>query len=442
MQQCCYSSLLLPGDLLPPAKIRGDDVVGRRLLVDVEPLRASPAFRRLWVCATLSGVGSQMTSFAVALQIFRRTHSSAAVGAVGLAIAIPSIGFGLFGGAIIDSMDRRRLVLITSTGLALVSGAFAAQAFLGIRHVGPLYCLIVVQSLLSCINGPAGRTFLPRLLTPELVPAGAALNMLSFHASVTVGPAVAGVIAGVGGLKVCYLVDAVSFTAALYGVFRLPAMRPEGGASRPGVAAVVAGLRFIRGSKVLLGALLADLNATVLAMPIALFPAINAEHFGGDAKTLGLFSSALAVGGIVGSALSGPLRHVVRPGRAMLLAGVVWGLALAGFGFSGHSWLTLALIAIAGVADVTAVVFRTSMIQMATPDRYRGRVSATEYVVGAGCPQLGNFRAGAIGSLTSPGISAFSGGIAAAVGSVLIGLALPAFSRYRIEPARKSRPLS
>ncbi|HKE63851.1 MAG TPA: MFS transporter [Micromonosporaceae bacterium] len=403
----------------------------RRLVADMRPLRESPAFRRLWIGSGLSQIGSQMTVFAVVLQVFTITHSSLAVGAVGLATALPAIAFGMVGGSIADAVDRRRLVLSMTSLQAVISAVFATQAFLGVDQIWLLYVLVAVSGVVSSVNVPARRTFLGRLLPADRVPAGAALNMLAMHASITVGPALAGVIAGAWGLKVCYLVDAVSFSAALWGVGRLPAMPPEPGTARPGARAVLDGLRFIASTRVLVGALLADMSATVLAMPIALFPAINADHFGGSPRTLGLFTTSLAVGGIIGSTLSGPVGRVSRQGLAMLVAGGVWGLALVGFGLAHVLWLVLGALVVAGVADVTAVVFRTTLVQVATPDRYRGRVSAAEYVVGMGFPQLGNFRAGAIASATSPGVSAVSGGLAAVVGAGLIGLALPAFVRYR-----------
>jgi MFS family permease len=401
--------------------------------MDIRPLRESPAFRRLWLGGALSSVGSQMTSFAVALQVYTLTHSSAAVGAVGLAIAVPAITLGLVSGSVVDAVDRRKLVLISSSCAAVVSALFAAQAFAALDQVWPLYCLVAVQSVLGSLNGPARRTFLPRLLSAERVPAGAALTMFAMHGSIIVGPALAGVVTAAFGLKVCYLIDALSFGAALYGVGRLPPMPPQGDARRPGLRAVADSLRFIRSSKVLVGALLADMNATVLGMPFALFPAVNAEHFGGAAQTLGLITAAPSIGGVLGAALSGPVGHVSRQGRAMLVAGSIWGAGIAGFGLAHSLWPAMLLLAIAGAADSTSVVFRTTMIQLATPDGQRGRVSAAEFVVGVGCPQLGNFRAGAVGSLTSPAVSAFSGGVATIVGAAVIGLALPAFTRYRAD---------
>jgi MFS family permease len=414
-----------------------------RLLADVTPLRSSPAFRRLWLGGALSGVGSMMTVFAVALQVYLLTHSSAAVGLLGLADAVPGIACGLVIGGLVDSVDRRRLVLLMSTVQLLVSAAFAAQAFAGLDNVALLYALVGLQSVAGAVKAPAARTFLPRLLPAGQLPAGAALTMLGMHASMVAGPSLAGLIAAVGGLKLCYAIDAVTFLASLYAVYRLPAMRPDGSGAQPGLRAVLDGWRFVWHNRVLSAALLSDLNATVLAMPIALFPAINAERFGGSPRTLGLLTTALAVGGIVGSGLSGPVGRVRRQGRAMLLAIAVWGAALAGFGLVDGLAATLAMLALAGVADVSSVVLRTTVIQLATPDSFRGRVSAAEYVVGAACPELGNFRAGTVASLTSPAISAVSGGLACIAGAGLIAALMPGFVRYRAEPAEVSpQPLA
>jgi MFS family permease len=407
--------------------------VWRRLVVDISPLRESPDYRRLWLGTTLSAVGSQMTTFAVALQVYLLTHSSAAVGGIALVTAIPSIGVGLFGGSVIDSVDRRKLVLLTSSLLALVSGGFAAQAFLGFDHLWLLYLLVAFQSAFGSINGPARRTFMPRLLRRELIPTGVALTMLTMHTSVLVGPVVAGVITAVGGLKLCYLVDAISFSAALYGVARLPAMRPEGEQSRPGVRAVLSGLSFLWHKRILAGALLADISATVLAMPFALFPAINAARFGGSPRTLGLLPAAIAAGGLIGSGLSGPVGRVMHKGRGMLIAGAIWGIALAAFGIVGSLWATLACLFVAGLADVSSVVLRSTIIQTQTPDEFRGRVNAAEFVAGGSMPQIGNFRAGVVASIATPDISAVSGGLCATVGALLLAIFFPVLMRYRAD---------
>lgn len=384
-----------------------------------------------------------MTTFAVALQVFLLTGSSAAVGGVGLSFAVPAIIVGLLSGALIDSVDRRRLVLVTSTVQASVSVAFAAQAFAGSRQVGLLYLLTAVQGAVGAVNAPARRTFVPRLLPRDQVPAGAALSVVTMHLSAIVGPALAGVITTAGGLKLCYLLDAISFAGALFAVFRLPPMRPEpSSGTERGLARVREGFRFIRSSRVLIGALLSDVSATMLAMPVALFPAINADRFDGSPSTLGLLTASLAIGGVVGTILSGPVGRVARQGRAMLIAGACWGVALAGFGVVHGLLASVTLLVVAGIADVLSVVFRSSLVQLATPDSMRGRASAAEFVVGAATPQLGNFRAGLVANATSPGTSAWAGGLSAIAGAALIALALPAFVRYRTgaEPVTADPP--
>jgi MFS family permease len=406
----------------------------RGVLADITPLRENPPFRRLWIGTTLSTLGSAMTLFAVILQVFLLTHSSAAVGGVGLAAAIPALGLGVFAGALVDRADRRLLVLWSQGVMMLVSVAFAVQAYAGNHHVWLLYLLEALASSVNSVNGPARRTFMPRLLPKTQIPAGSALTMLTMHISMLGGPLIAGLVVPVGGVELCYLVDAITFLASLYSVFRLPSMRPEGGeVSRTALGGALDGIRFLRRSGVLTGVLVADIVATLFAMPIALYPAINAERFGGSARTLGLLSAALAIGGIIGTVFSGPLGRVRRPGFGMLISVAVWGSALAGFGLARDFATTMACLIVAGVADVTSVVLRSTIIQLATPDRYRGRVNAAEIMVGGNIPQLGNFRAGLVAQATSPGFSATVGGVMAAVGAVVIGLTWPALAGYRVD---------
>jgi len=407
-----------------------------RVLADVRPLRESPAFRRLWAGTTLSAVGGALTMFAVPLQVYDITRSPFAVGAIGVAQVIPTVAIGLLGGAIADAVDRRKLVLVISSCSAATSAGLAAQAFAGLHSVWLLYALVAVSASLGAINSPVRRTFIPSLLPADQLTAGLALNRLSFQIMLTTGPALAGLITAAPGLglRACYLIDAASFACSLYGVARLPALPRSAGAARPGPRAVAAGLRYIGRSRVLAGAFLADLNATVFGLPIALFPAINAERYGGDPRTLGLFTTAIGVGGLVTAALSGPVGRIVRQGRAMLWAVAVWGAAFAGFAVISALWLTLLMLAIAGAADTFTVVFRGTIVQQTTPDEFRGRVTAADYVVGVSGGQLGNLEAGALGSLTSPAVSALAGGLITIAGAVVIGLALPAFARYQRQP--------
>ena len=433
-----------------------------RLLTDITPLRESPAFRRIWLGSMLSGIGSAMTTFAVMLQVYDLTRSSAAVGGIGLAQFIPLLLISLPGGTLADRVDRRRLVLAVTVGQTAISAVLFALAAVGGASLWALYALVAAGSALGAINAPAQRTFIPRLVPQGQLSAAIALNRIIFQVTMIAGPSLAGVVAAGTGLRGCYLVDVVSFAGSLWGVGRMPAMPPQapaaardGGDStgktgagkhtrpRSGLALTLDGLAFIRRTPVLCGAFLADVNATFFGLPVSLFPAINAERFGGSPRTLGLFVTAVGVGGLVSAVFAGPLKHLPRHGLVMLTCVAGWGAGFALFAVAPTLWLTLLALALAGLADTFTVVVRGIIVQEVTPDEFRGRVNAADFLVGAGGGDLGSLEAGLVGSLTTPVISALSGGLLTVVGALAIGAALPGFRRYRsAAPAAAPAPAS
>jgi len=401
-----------------------------RLFADTRPLRESPEFRRLWLSSALSSIGSRMTAVAVPVQVYALTQSSFAVGMIGLALAVPLIALGLPAGAFADAVDRRKLVLLTTALLAVVSALFAVQAFFNLRQLWLLYVLIAVQSALVAVDSPARRAFTPRLLPPERIQAASALSFLSFHIGLVAGPLLAGVLIATTGLQAAYSVDAATFAVAIYAVLRLRPMRVRGDSGGMGLRAVTEGVRFIWRQPVLRMAMLVDLDATIFGMPFALFPALAATHFGGGVQTVGWLYAAPAIGGFLSSVFSGPLAQVRRQGLAVLLAIAVWGAALSGFAVTRLLWLAVLLLALAGAADVVNGVFRTTFLQVLAPDALQGRVNSVGFVVGAGGPRLGDVEAGVVAQLTSPVFSAVSGGLACLAGVVVLGLLFPVFARY------------
>ena len=190
----------------------------------------------------------------------------------------------------------------------------------------------------------------------------------------------------------------------------------------------------------LVAAFLTDLDAMLLGLPVALFPALNAARFGGSPRTLGLLITSVGVGGLLSAVLSGPAARVNRQGRGMLAGTMIWGAAIACFGLTSSLPLALLALAVAGAADTLTVTFRASMVQAVTSDEFRGRVSSVEYIIGAGGGPLGNVEAGTVASLTTPAISAFTGGLGCLALAVLIGLFFPAFARYQARPAASLPP--
>ncbi|WP_406291125.1 MFS transporter [Streptomyces sp. NBC_00209] len=403
----------------------------RRIFADLTPLRTSLDYRRLWFGNTVSWIGQGMTALAVSLQVYDLTGSAFSVGLIGACSLVPLVVFGLYGGAVADTVDRRKLGLVSAFGSFLLSVALVGVTVAGVEQVGVLYGVVALQAVCFALNSPARTSMIARLLPAEQLPAANALNSMTSTTGTLVGPMLGGLIVGWWGYRAAYGVDAVTFTASLYAMWRLPAMLPErdGSADRKR-ASVLDGLRFLGTRPNLRMTFLSDLCAMVLAQPRALFPVVAVLWYGGDAKTTGLLVAAPALGALLGGVFSGWLGSVRRHGLAVLVAVACWGAAVAVFGLTRQLWLGILFLALAGAADTTSMVFRNTMLQAAVPDELRGRLQGVFIVVVAGGPRLGDFVAGSVADLTSPGLAVTGGGIACAVAVGLLALRWPAFARY------------
>jgi len=402
----------------------------RRIAADVTPLRESHDYRRWWFGYSVSFTGTQLTQFAIPLQVYVLTKSSFDVGLVGLVVFVPLVTMGLFGGAIADAVDRRRLTLVTGTVLMALSVVLTVQAALGLDRLWLLYVVAGVQGAFSAIDSSARGAILPRLVRREMLPAANALGQLGFNTGLSVGPLLGGLLVGTLGFSWAYGLDTLSFLAVLYAVWRLPAMPPEGGGSRAGVASVLEGLRFLGPRKNVLMTFLVDINAMVFGMPRALFPAIAANWFHGGAGTVGLLAAAPPIGALVGAATSGWTGRVRRQGLAVLVSVAVWGGSIGLFGFTRTLWVALLLLAIAGAADMVSAIFRNTILQVSTPDALRGRLQGVFIVVVTGGPRLGDLEAGSVGAAFGSQASVVSGGLACVAGVALLAAAYPSFAKY------------
>ncbi|GAA2251953.1 MFS transporter [Streptomyces amakusaensis] len=405
-------------------------------LLDLRPLRDSRPFRELWIGSAASQLGGQTATVAVLAQVWELTGSPVATGAIGLATGLPMVFFGLLGGTLADTVDRRSVVRAATVGQLLSAAGLSAQALAGNRNVPLLLALVAAGAACGALGAPARRTLPVRLLPAGQVAAGLALTNVSFQAAMLAGPATAGLIIARWDLPAAYAAQAVAMAISALTMIRLPPMRPEGsGPAGPGRRAERGGRRFVLRRPTLWGSMATDLSATLLAMPIALFPLVNEARFGGDPQTLGLFLSAVAVGGITAGLFSGTVTRQRRAGLVQLTAAGVWGLALAGFGLSGPLWPALCCLAVAGAADTVSVITRSALVQLETPDAYRGRVSSVEHVIGVAGPELGNFRGGLLASATSAPFALVAGGLSATLAVAAVAAANASLRAYRT-PAR------
>lgn len=408
--------------------------LGRRALVDVTPLKRVPGYRWLFAGMFFAQSGRQLTVVAVPIQVFQITGSTLAVGLLGLAQLVPLMLVSLVGGALADAMDRRRLLVLTETLVGLTGIALLWNAASGTPMLWPLFVLSSVNAGVFAIDAPARQALVPGLVGSELLASALAMNQLQTNVAKAAVPALGGLLIATTGLPVTYaaVAGAAAISALLIG--RVPKVDIEGGGRAFSLSSIKEGLSYLKSRRLIQAALLIDLNAMVFGMPTALFPAFGTEIMGGDAFTVGLLYAAPGAGALLGAITSGWVPHVRRQGRAVIIAVTVWGAAIAVFGFARSLPLALAMLAVAGSADVVSAIFRGAIIQLSVPDSLRGRLLSIHVGVVAGGPRLGDLEAGLVAALTSVRVSIVSGGLACILGSLAISRWAPSLRRYLYEP--------
>ncbi|MEV6341210.1 MFS transporter [Nocardia vinacea] len=416
-----------------------------KLLADTTPLRY-PDFRRLWTSNIVTVIGSQLAVVAVPQQIFEITGSSGYVGLAGLFGLVPLIVFGLWGGALADVMDRRKLMLITNCGTGVTAVAFWAQAVVGLDNVWIVLGLFAVQQALFAVNQPTRSAAIPRLLPTEHLAAASALSMTVQQTGAIAGPVLAGVLIPVVGLSTLYLIDAIALLATIWAVWRLPAIPPTGTARKAGFRTVLDGFAYLATQRILLASFVVDVIAMVFGMPRALYPQIAHETFGdpaGGGVALGLLFASISVGAVLGGVFSGWISHVRRQGLAVVVCIALWGVAMVGFGvavgWTGHGlglgpglWIALACSAFGGAVDMVSAALRIAMLQAVTTDEMRGRLQGVFIVIVAGGPRVGDVAHGFAAASLGTAVAAAGGGVLVVIGVSLAALVFPAFMRYRV----------
>ncbi|GGX59920.1 MFS transporter [Streptomyces fructofermentans] len=403
--------------------------------MDTRPLRR-PAYRRLWSTTIVTAVGSQLTAVAVPKQIYDITGSSAWVGYASVAGLLPLVVFALWGGAIADSVDRRKLLLVTNTGIAVTSLLFWVQAVTGLASVAVLMVLLAVQQAFFGLNSPARQASIARLVPADELAAANALGSTVMQTGLIAGPMLAGALIPVAGLAELYLLDAVALCATVWAVHRLPALPPLAAgvkAGRAGLKGIAEGFRHISVHQVLLLSFLADIVAMVLGMPRALFPQLAAETYAsyGEGFALGMLFAAIPIGAVLGGLLSGTFSRARRHGLMVIVAVVAWGVAVTGFGLTSNLWVAVAFLAAAGVADMVSMVFRGAILLSAVTDELRGRMQGVFTVVVAGGPRLADVLHGTAASALGARTAVVGGGLLVVVTMLILAATMPALRRHR-----------
>lgn len=400
-----------------------------RFRLDVAPLRSSPDFRVLFAAGTIFYLGLMFGFVAVPYQLFQLTGSSLAVGIMGAVELVPLILFGLYGGALSDRFDRRTVQLVTGAGQVLLAGVLLINALLDSPQVWLLYVVGGLNAIASALQRPSRDALIPRVVDHDQIPAAVALSALGMQLGMVVGPAVAGLVITGVGLPVAYAIQLVGLASATWTLRRLRRRPPDRTAAVDHLSSVRAGLRYAARRRDLLGTYLVDLVGMVLAMPIVLFPAF-AVHVLRRPELLGLLYAAEAVGSMIITLTSGWLRSVHRQGRAVVVAAVGWGAAIALAGLAPNVWVALVFLTLAGACDMISGMFRSVIWNQTIPDTLRGRLAGIEMISYTVGPVGGQLRSGIVADLTTVRTAVVSGGVLCVAGVAAVAGALPALWHY------------
>ncbi|MFE9424853.1 MFS transporter [Kitasatospora sp. NPDC006697] len=381
-----------------------------RLLMDLAPLRHRE-FARVWGAGAVTAVGAQLTAVSIPVRIYALTGSSAQVGLAALVGFGPMAVAALWGGAVADAVDRRRMLLVTNGGIGAVSVLLWLQSCLLPGSVPALLALVAVQQALFGANAAASGAVTPRLVPAAVLPAANALQSTASWSAGIAGPLLAGLLLPVAGVRTLYLADAAALCATLWAVRKLPPLPPtqRRRVRRVGLRQIAEGFRAVAGNGVLRVAYLADFAALFLGLPHALLPQLARETYGPG--TLGPLYAALPIGGVLAGLCSGTFTRARRPGAALAAAVCLWGAAIAGFGLTRSPAPALALLALAGGALVALGVFRKTLLQTAATDDLRGRLQGADTVIAAGGPRLAGFAHGAAAAVVGTGGAVTGGGL-------------------------------
>ncbi|MGW6060076.1 MFS transporter [Streptomyces sp. NPDC055189] len=413
------------------------------VLPDLSPWRSTRDFRLLWVQGLVTTFGSFMALVALPLQIKDLTDSPLAVGAMGAVELVPLVVFGLYGGALADAVDRRKVILLTEAGLGLLAAVLLVNALLPEPLLWPLYVVAAGVSALAGLQRPALDSLMARIVPHDQLIAATALNSLRWNVGAIAAPSLAGLVVAYAGHAPAYAITVASFAASVALCTRIAPAPPAHDAEKPSLRGLAEGARYAWSRPVLLGTYAIDMAAMFFAFPNTIFPFL-AEDL--DAEwSLGLMYAAGAVGSLLLSLTSGWTSRVRRHGLLVVFGAAGWGLAITAAGWFANVWVVLVCLALAGAGDMLSGLGRSTIWNQTIPDELRGRLAGIEVLSYSVGPQLGQVRAGAAAGWTGTRTAIWSGGLACVASVAALTALLPKLVSYDAstdEDAARRREMS
>ncbi|MFE4537745.1 MFS transporter [Streptomyces scopuliridis] len=401
------------------------------ILPDLSPLRSSREFRLLWVQGLVTNFGSFMAMIALPLQIKDLTGSPLAVGAMGAVELVPLVIFGLYGGALADAVDRRKVILLTEAGLGVLAAVLLVNSLLPEPLLWPLYVVAAGVSALAGLQRPALDSLMARIVPHDQLTAAAALNAVRWQLGAIAGPALAGLVVAYAGHGTAYGVTILGFAVSVLLCLRLSPAPAAHDAEAPSLRGIVEGARYAWSRPVLLGTYAIDLAAMFFAFPNTVFPFLADDL---DAEwALGLMYAAGSVGSVALSLTSGWTSRVRRHGLFVVFGAAGWGLAITAAGWFSNIWVVLVCLGFAGAGDMLSGLGRSTIWNQTIPEELRGRLAGIEVLSYSVGPQLGQIRAGAMAGWTGTRPAIWGGGLACLASVGLLAAVLPRLVTYDAE---------
>ena len=398
-------------------------------------------FRLLWAGQLLSVSGSMMQTAAILWHVALvapPSRKAIALGLVGLVRILPIVGFSLVSGVVADVFDRRRVMLVTQSLMALLAVVLAVLTMGGLRTVWPIYVIAALSSAAGAFDGPARHALIPNLVPRAHLANAISLNTIMFQIASVTGPSLAGVVVATGGLAAAYWCNAASFMFVIGALLMMRDVRAKGSDRSdlaPGalsLGAALEGLRFVFTQPLIRSSMLLDFFATFFSSATALLPIFAQDILRVGAHGYGWLYAAPSVGALVAStAMVRLIDRIDRRGIVLLWAVAGYGLATVAFGASHSFWLMWGCLALTGLSDTVSTVFRNVIRQLETPDHLRGRVVGVNMVFFMGGPQLGELEAGLVANWIGAPLSVISGGIGCLLATGLVAARTPALRAYR-----------
>ena len=390
-------------------------------------------YRLLWSANAISALGTQMQRVAVGWQVFVLTHDPLQLGLLGLVRFFPVLIVGLAGGVVADRYDRRRTLVATQFALMLSSATLAFATANGSISMPLIYAMTFIAACVGAISNPTQQALLPALVPRQELAGAVTLGILASQTASITGPAIGGIIVGHGGLAIAYGLDAFSFLTVIVAVIVMRVRSIPAPMSTRGIGAIKEGLHFLWGVPILLGVMAIDFVATFFGASTTLMPVFADQILHIGASGLGLLLSAPAAGAVLGSLVMSAMRVPKRPGLGIVVAILIYGACLAGFGLSRLLPLSLLLLAGSGAADAVSMALRATIRNLITPDHFRGRVAAAHSTFAMGGPQLGEFESGVIAAWIGVSWAVVSGGILTVLSCLLMIRKVPTITTYRVD---------